>query len=399
MPRTSAHSHLVNGKLIRFSVCKYSHLRGYVACFSGPDGRRLQRATGQERNGPAIDAARILIEEVYAPPVVPLKATWDQAVERLSARLKTSGLRDSTLGYYLKLIRLVRAAFPNTNGPADVTPDGAAEWRDTITAQPGRRKKLPSAHYVAGLIGGLSALWQKWFIDDLKLPIDNPWRDVAPPKADKLPVKYADDDVIEHFYGWLAERFGEWPFAKLFLSVKAYTGCRLMDLCSLRSAQLKAGRLIFPADTAKGRKERRVPLPDDLQAALESFKGPTWLWENYLPGLVAALQAKGWPTHQMVAEFSPKRLYYWMETLFADYQTANPGRRLTSHMFRKRAFTLAWEAGIDMRQASIAYGCNVDTLMKHYVAMDEQAVTDDVFGRMHSSNSQANGRQLKPKTA
>jgi hypothetical protein len=68
-------------------------------------------------------------------------------------------------------------------------------------------------------------------------------------------------------------------------------------------------------------------------------------------------------------------------------------------MFRKRAFTMAWKAGIDMRQASIAYGCNVDTLMKHYVAMDEQAVTDDVFRRMHSSNSQANGGQLKPKTA
>ena len=63
-------------------------------------------------------------------------------------------------------------------------------------------------------------------------------------------------------------------------------------------------------------------------------------------------------------------------------EAANPGRHLTSHMFRKRAFTLAWEAGIDMRQASIAYGCNVDTLMKHYVAPDEQQVTDDVFAKM-----------------
>src|SRR5262245_7017244 len=34
-----------------------------------------------------------------------------------------------------------------------------------------------------------------------------------------------------------------------------------------------------------------------------------------------------------------------------------------SHMFRQRAFTLAWKAGIDMRQASIAYGSNVD--IKH----------------------------------
>src|SRR5207237_6760355 len=59
-----------------------------------------------------------------------------------------------------------------------------------------------------------------------------------------------------------------------------------------------------------------------------------------------------------------------------------PDRHLTSHMFRKRAFTLAWEAGIDMRQVNVAHGCNGDTLMKHYVALDEQHVTDAVFGRM-----------------
>jgi hypothetical protein len=56
-------------------------------------------------------------------------------------------------------------------------------------------------------------------------------------------------------------------------------------------------------------------------------------------------------------------------------------------MFRKRAFTLAWEKGIDVRHASIAYGCNVDTLMRHYVKLDEQEVTDDVFARMHGKAS------------
>jgi hypothetical protein len=47
----------------------------------------------------------------------------------------------------------------------------------------------------------------------------------------------------------------------------------------------------------------------DLAAALEAFKGEAWLCANYLPGLTAALKSKGWPTHQVVAEFSPKRLY------------------------------------------------------------------------------------------
>ncbi len=332
-----------------------------------------------------MEAARVIIEQEYAPaPTNPDKVTWDQAIERLKSRLATSGNRASTLGYYLKLIRLVRKLYPCTDHPADISPAGAARFRDWMMSTPGRRKKLPSAHYVAGVLGGLSALWQKWFMDDLKIMAGNPWQDVEPPRADKLPVRYASDELIERFYEWLGKRFGEWVFPKLFLSTKAYTGCRLMDLCSLKSGQLRGGRLVFPADLTKGRKERAVPLPEKLYASLDEFKGETWLWENYIPGLKAALAAKGWPSFQLKDEFAPQRLYFWIETQFADYRKAFPDRPvLTSHMFRKRAFTMAWQAGVDPRREAIAYGCNVDTLMQHYVSLDEQAVTDDVFAEMN----------------
>src|SRR5262249_46304938 len=220
MPRAYSHSHLVDGKLVGFSVRKFAHLSGYVACFCGPDGRRLQRATHMMRLGGAIAATRVLIENEYCPPALPLKSTWADVVDRLTHRLRTSGNRESTLGYYLKLVRSVRVSYPKTAGPAEITPQLAAAWRDRMMSTPGRRKKLPSAHYVAGLLGGLSALWQKWFVRDLKLLPNNPWADVEPPKADRLPVKYATDEMIEHFYCWLATRFGDWPFPKLFLSAK-----------------------------------------------------------------------------------------------------------------------------------------------------------------------------------
>ncbi len=100
--------------------------------------------------------------------------------------------------------------------------------------------------------------------------------------------------------------------------------------------------------------------------------------------LRAILEEKKYVTHQMMEEFAPHRLYFWIESLFADYRKASNDRPLlTSHMFRKRAFTKAWQAGIDARHASIAYGCNVDTLMKHYVALDEQQVTEDVFAKLN----------------
>jgi integrase len=381
MARAYPHSHLVAGKSIGFSVKQFGDSPSYFACFRDADGRRLKRDTNHARLGQAVDIARAIIEKEFAPPeTIGQNVTWDDTIKRLSARLATSGNRTSTLDYYLKCIRLVRG---KTAGPAEITPAIAAKWRDDIMTTVNRRKKLPSPHYVAGMLTGLSSLWQKWFVDDLKIVGVNPWADVTAPRADKIQVRFATDEQIADLYKWTGERFGDWPFPRLFLATKAFTGCRLLDLCSMKSAQLRGGRLIFPANTAKGRKERAVPLSKELFASLDAFKGKVWLWEGYLPGLLAALTAKGFPTHQMNPEFSPQRLYYWVETLFADYRKANTDKPLlTTHMFRKRAFTMAWKAGMDARRASIAYGCNVDTLMRHYVDLDEQAVTDEVFAAM-----------------
>jgi hypothetical protein len=106
--------------------------------------------------------------------------------------------------------------------------------------------------------------------------------------------------------------------------------------------------------------------------------------------LRAALKAKGCPTHRLRSDFSPGRMREWVMTLFRGFNDAEAERaerekrperpKLTSHMLRKLAFTTAWRAGIDPRKAAVAIGCNVDTMLKHYVLMDEQATTDEVFG-------------------
>jgi integrase len=384
MPRAYSHSHLVNGHLVGFSVKHFAHIPTYLACFRSLDGKRLQRDTNQMKIGQAIEAARAIIEKEYAPPVAVVKqTTWEETVERLKKRLATSGNRTSTLAYYLKLIRLVRAMYKVSVGPGDINPGMAAAWRDVMMTRPSRRKKPASAHYVRSLLTGLSALWQKWFMDDLKILSGNPWQDVELPKADKVPVKFATDEQVQHLFNWVEDRLGAWAFPKLFLTTKAHTACRLLDVCSLKSSQLQEGRLVFPADVTKGRKERKVKLPDELFAALETFKGETYLWEHYPAGLKAAIRAKGWPTHQLKGEFSPQRLYSWVETLFADYRKAHPDRPvLTTHMFRKRAFTKARAAGIPESDLSVAFGCHLDTARKHYIAIDEQEVTDGVFDKL-----------------
>src|SRR5262249_18499582 len=172
MAKNWPHSHLCNGKLIGFSVKKFGNCPTYFVCFRSFDGRRLKRDTNFSRMAQAIEAAKIILDREFSSPTVQDdKVTWDEAVKRLTARLATAGIRQTTAGYYLKLIRLVRKKYDvgGECGPADITPGMAASFRDTMMSTPGRRKKLPSAHYVAGVIVGLSALWEKWFMEDLKI--------------------------------------------------------------------------------------------------------------------------------------------------------------------------------------------------------------------------------------
>ncbi len=126
-----------------------------------------------------------------------------------------------------------------------------------------------------------------------------------------------------------------------------------------------------------------MPLPNALFTQLDEIKGARYLWESYPQGLKAAVAKMGCPTHRIKSDFVPSRLYHWIETLFIDYGEANPDRpKIHSHQLRKRAFTAAWESGIDPRKAAIAIGCNADTVMKHYVKLDEQQVTDEVMKKL-----------------
>jgi hypothetical protein len=99
--------------------------------------------------------------------------------------------------------------------------------------------------------------------------------------------------------------------------------------------------------------------------------------------LKKALEAKNWPTHQLRLDFYPERMAAWVATLFADCNAAHPDQpRLTSHQFRKRAFTIAKLAGIDSRDAAIAFGCNPDTMAKHYIGVDEGQIALDVARKL-----------------
>jgi hypothetical protein len=60
--------------------------------------------------------------------------------------------------------------------------------------------------------------------------------------------------------------------------------------------------------------------------------------------------------------------------------------------------TRAWDADIDLDRAALAYGCNRETMKKHYIRKEALVTADDVFDRIHGheSNGEATKTDAQP---
>ncbi len=61
------------------------------------------------------------------------------------------------------------------------------------------------------------------------------------------------------------------------------------------------------------------------------------------------------------------------------YQAAT-GEDLSSHDFRKAAFTRAAERDIHPKRAAVAFDVTPETMMKYYTATEKKQTADDVLG-------------------
>jgi integrase len=116
-----------------------------------------------------------------------------------------------------------------------------------------------------------------------------------------------------------------------------------------------------------------------VYAALDAYKGRTHLWERYPPELIAVNMQKGYPTHRQNPEFSPERMYLWVVQVIQAYRKAT-GRDLSSHDFRRAAFTRAAEADVHPKRAAAAFDVTAETMMKYYTATEKKRTADKVLG-------------------
>lgn len=377
---------LVDGRRVSYSLKRRGRDPFYLACFRGPDGGRKERSTHEPNEKRARDAAVSIIRDEFAPQTPLVSISWDKAVAEMIRAMKAQNLRPRTVEDYELALDNLRAAFPKTWGPSDITTAMAKQYK-LRRIEAGR-----SAYTVAGNINKLGVIWRKWLIKQCDLVSENPWQEVEQPKTDDLRPQILSANDEARFFGWLTDRWDGWLLPVLLLRVKAAIGCRLLELCTARTADLQEGRLHFESRSCKGRKARQSKLPVDLYEEVRSIAGPTFLWERFPEGLRTVYRNRGKHRHALaIKDFSPVRLKRWIQNEKDEYLWAHEGdptvRHFKLHNLRGTAMSRAKQAGATYDRASIAFGCHPETMRRHYLQLDETAISDAVFDQIQSGRA------------
>lgn len=350
----------------------------YNVRFVGPEKRRVERSTKCANLKGARDVACQIIREEYTPKSTVANIPWDEAVTKITAAMKAQNLRERSIEEYLAVVRTLRKVYPILRGPADITEALAKQFKLV------RQQEDLSPRTVAGNIGNLSIIWAKWFRDELGILDHNVWDAVELPKLDKPTPRFIEPEEEQAFLTWLSHRWDGWRLPVLVLEVKGLIGCRVLELCAVRSSAFRDGRLTFEAVTTKGRKTRKAKLPEAICQELETLAGPVYLWERYSEQLREFHRKKGNNNHaKCVKDFLPQRLKRFLQNEVAEYCQAHPDARpFTLHDFRGTAMSTAKKAGVTYDEAAITFGCHPETMRRHYIVIDEVAISDGVLERV-----------------
>jgi integrase len=344
-------------------------LRGniYRVQFPDPDqeGKHREASTGCRTESDAHIASAKIVLKAYSPhlPPDPKRVTWDEVISDLA---KSTDLRERSLEVYTSAISILRSLV-DTKGPRDVTVEIAKQFRRLYASTGFKRSKKDdakeyprAAKTVENSIRRMSGLWSH--LKDMGYAKENPWEDIPRPQVPKKSPVIPTDDEVADFFKWLEVKFPGWELPRLFVEVKALSGCRLNDLCQVLSDQLdaKAMTLTIRPEHDKTHRERVIPLPADLVARLEAIMGRTYLWERY--NLDAKTYRRGTKSKD---EFTPEYFYNAMKCLFRDF--GKTGGKLRSHGLRKRAITLTTLATQSVDATAQAIGIDAQTARKYYL--------------------------------
>ncbi len=348
-------------------------------------GRWRELTTGEKAKHAAVDAAKPIVLDAMTPHGATV--VWADAMTLLKEHAQAKNLRPATIQQYELVVNTLKKLFPDTRGPADVTP-AIAQTFAVKRMKTKQDEKPRSPRTVAGNIDNLSIVFGCWFRDTLKIIKSNPFDSVKPPKVEKKPPRVIAAEEQKALTDWLAARWADWRLPLLFLEVKAAIGCRIAELASAATAGLKDGRIMFASETTKGRKQRACRLPAALFTELQAMAGPSFVFQRFADELRAIHLRRGRPNHaKTIRDFRPDRLVDWLQDQAAAYFKASGAVRFKLHNLRGTAMSKARMAGVAESDAAIAFGCNAGTMRAAYLALDEEKIADDVFAKMQGAGA------------
>ena len=374
--------------VVRFSLLQRHPEPYWNIRFRSPDGRRLERSTGKTKRGDALAEAPAIILKTYKPADDAPSAAftrWDQAIALMRKEMAASGLRDGTIGDYFTCLQTVRNVFPSgVLGPNDVTERHAGEYVE-------KRMRSAKAVTVRGNIVKLRALWTKWFIDRMGICGANPWDGVDLPKADKKDPRVLTDAEELKFLNWLGKKFAGWRLPLLWFQVKGFVGSRSFDITSLRTEQLRDGRIVFPAETTKGREDRPALVPPLLYQELQAVAGPTHVFETFHKGLRECYKRNGSLRQLYLQRVQPAA----HDPLAARRRGGVPKAAPRSAVLQ--AAQLARDGNYprleltngNIDAVAIAFDCNPDTIRKYYAGLNKKQVADEVLAKLQARQTPA----------
>lgn len=375
--RASFHATLPSGAVVGYSVkARYGVFK---VKFRDPAGKFIEPSTKVEvpkswtpdRDPPPdfyIEAAKLIVK-TYLPREQdhPIKATWETAVEHLK---KTPDLRPDSIRGYLTAVKAVRAII-DAPGPNDITTELAHRFkRDFLTgtfarghaADATRYKRTPTS--CTTYLRSLRSLWQRHW-KPAGFVRSNPWLEVPYPNVPKgKRVRLPEETAVADLLAWLSGKFPDWELPALFVQTKLVAGCRTLDLCKTRSADLVGNALTLTAEVTKTRTPRTVPLPPELAARLHEVKGAVYLWERSVAE--SKVHHHSVRTHAQI-DYRPETWRSTVQNLFKEF---NKGRakkdRVRPHDLRARAITLVAAATGSVDVTAEALGVDPQTA-RHYL--------------------------------
>jgi hypothetical protein len=370
---------------VRYALKTRANSPCYFVCFRDAEGRRRELTTGEHAKHAAQDVAPEKIREDFAAKKQD-RLPWGEAVELMLRHMQAQNLRPGTILQYKVAVNALRKVFPDSCGPADITPAMAERFKlERMEAKgDGEKRKVSKIKpvTVGGNLNNLSIVFGHWFRDTLKIIDDNPFAAVQLPKYDKAPPRIIAAEEQVGIVDWLQARWG-WRLPLLFLETKAAIGCRISELAHARTEGLKDGRITFTSETTKGRKQRACLLPTALYAELREIAGPQYVFERFAEELRAIHRGRGMPHHaRTVHDYTPPRLVNWLQDQSRLYFEETKAKRFKLHNFRGTAMSKARMAGVAESDAAVAFGCNPSTMRNHYLTLDEATIADKVFSAM-----------------